>query len=43
MVRITHGYGVLQEQTSQENKKKLKLLTTEGTVTKKSAFPEPVK
>ena len=25
MLRFTHGYGVLQEQTSQENKKKLTL------------------
>ena len=38
MVWITRGYGVLQEQTSQENKKKLKLLTKEGTVTKKKSI-----
>ena len=39
MLRFTHGYGVLQEQTGQENKNKLKLLTKEGTVTKKVRFP----
>ena len=39
MLRFTHGYGVLQEQTGQENKNKLKLLTEEGTVKKKVRFP----
>ena len=40
MVWFTHGYGILQDQTSQENKNILKLLTKEGTVTKKSTFPQ---
>ena len=38
MMRITHGYGVLQEQTSQENKKKLKLLTKTEQLRKKCIF-----
>lgn len=38
MLWFTNGYGILQDQTSQKNKQKLKLLAKKGTVTKKKCL-----